>query len=253
MISFKTEKWQISNIDTVLFDKDGTFIDLHHFWGKMTELRSKEIIKRYNLQENYFEKLCLYLGYDINSKKMLDNGITALYSRIKIIKLFKEKLLDININISTEELTQIFDYVNAIFYKDMIKYTKPINEAIDFIKELRKKNIKIGIVTSDSLESTNLTIKNFNWEKLFDIAVGRECSTQTKESGALSKIALEKLNSKPETTLMIGDAPMDYLAAKNAGINNIILCATGQLSKEKLLKTTKFTVKTLSEIKLVNS
>ena len=49
MINLKTDKWTISNIDTILFDKDGTFIDLHYFWGKMTEMRVEEIIQKFNL------------------------------------------------------------------------------------------------------------------------------------------------------------------------------------------------------------
>ena len=36
-------------------------------------------------------------------------------------------------------------------------------------------------------------------------------------------MALDILNSKPQNTVMIGDAPMDYIAAKNAGIENTIL------------------------------
>ena len=52
MINLKTNDWEIKNIDTILFDKDGTFIDLHYFWGKMTELRVQEIIKIYNLDKN---------------------------------------------------------------------------------------------------------------------------------------------------------------------------------------------------------
>ena len=92
MISLKTKKWELKNIETILFDKDGTFIDLHYFWGKMTELRVQEIIKRFNLTENLFGKLCLYLGYDLNSQKMLPDGITALYSRSKIIEIFKNDL-----------------------------------------------------------------------------------------------------------------------------------------------------------------
>lgn len=34
MINLKTDNFEIDNIDTILFDKDGTFIDLHYFWGK---------------------------------------------------------------------------------------------------------------------------------------------------------------------------------------------------------------------------
>lgn len=248
MINLKTDKFCIENIDTVLLDKDGTFIDLHYFWGKMTELRAKEIIKRFNLNDNYLNQLCLFLGFNLNTGKMLKDGITALYSRSKIIEIFQQDLLKLNIETTQEYLAEIFDYVSEQFYKQMVNYTKPIDEAIEFIKELHKRGIKLGVVTSDSIESTKLTLKHFDWEDLFGIAVGRECSTQTKESGALTQIALTQLNSNPKNTLMIGDAPMDYISAKNAGIDNIILVATGQLSKEELSDTTYFSINSLKEI-----
>ena len=49
---------------------------------------------------------------------------------------------------------------------------------------------------------------------------------------------------------MIGDAPMDYLAAVNAGIEKTILVATGQIEKESLLETSPYTVNTLNEIEI---
>lgn len=248
MLSLKTQNWQINEIETILFDKDGTFIDLHYFWGKMTELRAFSIIEKYNLSKTDLSKICLFLGYNPETKKMIPDGITALYSRSKIIELFQKELLSLNINVSKEELETIFDNVSQDFYKNIETYTKPIDSAIEFIKKLHSKNIKLGIVTSDSIESTNLTIKQFGWEKFFDVVIGRESSPYTKESGEPTKLALDKLNANPKTTLMIGDAPMDYISAKNAGIDKIILVATGQISKEELLKTTNFVVSTLDEI-----
>ena len=250
MIKLSTEKWSVENIETVLFDKDGTFIDLHFFWGKMTQLRALELIKIFNLKDNDFEKLCLILGYDIKSKKMLSNGITALYSRIKIIEILKNKLEELGVNTSIQELENIFDRVSEVFYKNIEKYTKPIPEAIKFIKELRKKGIKIGIVTSDSVKSTNLTLKQYNWENLFDVVIGRESSEHTKESGEPTKLALKLLNADPKTTLMIGDAPMDYVSAKNAGIENVILVATGQIDTTSLQYICNKTCEDLMKIKI---
>ena len=248
MISLKTQDWQLDNIDTVIFDKDGTFIDLHYFWGKMTELRVAEILKRYNLPKDNFQELCLRLGYDINSGKMLSDGITALYSRAIIIQIFCKDLKDFRVDISEKELEEIFDYVNTIFYKEMVKYTKPINSAVEFIKKLRKTDVKIGIVTSDSKESTELTLKHFDWENLFDIVIGRESTKETKESGIPVKLALEQLNACSENTIMIGDAPMDYIAAQNAGVEKTILVATGQIDKKDLLKTFDYVLDSLEEI-----
>lgn len=249
MINLKTENWQIDNIETVLFDKDGTLIDLHFFWGKMTELRAQAVIKRYNLNENEFEKLCSFLGYDIKAKKMLPDGITALYSRSKIIEIFKENLKGLNTKATTQELEEIFDNVANEFYKNILDYTKPIPEAIDFIDKLYEKGVKMGIVTSDSIVSTNLTIQQFDWEKYFDITIGRESHPDTKESGKPTLLALEKLNANPKTTLMIGDAPMDYISAKNAGIEKIILVASGQIEKAILNATTSCVCQSLNEIR----
>ena len=166
MISLKTNDWEITNIETVLFDKDGTFIDLHYFWGKMTELRAEEIIKRFNINEKYFSNLCLDLGYNTKTKKMLADGITALFSRVKIIEIFTKNLEKYGIKTTEREIEIIFDFVSELFYKNMHEYTKPIEEAISFIKALNNLNIKVGIVTSDSIESTLKTINYFKQIKL---------------------------------------------------------------------------------------
>lgn len=252
MINLKTENWEINNIETCLFDKDGTFIDLHYFWGKMTEMRAKAIISHYNLShKDFFEKLCLYLGYDINSEKMLAEGITALYSRMKIIEIFNANLLNENIQSQKEEIETIFDEVSDEFYKNMIQFTKPIQSAIGFIKALKQKGVKLGIVTSDSIISTNLTLKQFAWEDLFDVVIGRESSTETKESGIPTQMALKKLSANPKTTVMFGDAPMDFISAQNAGIDKTVLISTGQIKKKDLMSVSKYTVEDLSLIRII--
>lgn len=250
MIKLKSQDWELGNIDTVLFDKDGTFIDLHYFWGKMTELRAEEIIKRYSLEDKLFSELCLKLGFDVSCGKMLSDGITALYSRPVIIRIFCEDLKSLGVETCEQEIEKIFDYVSEIFYNDMVKYTKPIETAIEFIKKLRLRGVKVGVVTSDSKESTVLTLKHFKWENLFDVVIGRESTSETKESGIPVKMALEILGSKPENTVMIGDAPMDYSAAINAGVTRTILTATGQINQEALREVSEYTVKSLDEIQI---
>lgn len=248
MISLKAPNWQIENIETILFDKDGTFIDLHYFWGKMTELRVQKIIDSFNINHECFEQLCLCLGYDIKSSKMLSDGITAMYSRSKIIEIFKNNLLDFGIKTTEKELEKIFDDVSTEFYKNMQNYTKPIASAIDFIHKLYYKGIKLGIVTSDSVESTILTLRQFGWEHLFTSVIGRESSPHIKESGEPTKLALKELDANPETTVMIGDAPMDYISAQNANIDKTILVATGQIDIETLALTSKHTIESLDKI-----
>ena len=252
MISLNTPKWEINNVETVLFDKDGTFIDLHYFWGQMTRLRVQEIINHFDLTPDYFEKLCLFLGYNPILERMLPDGITALYSRSKIIKIFKSNLATLGIEISEKDLEGIFDHISTIFYKEIQKYTKPIDSAIQFIEKLHSMGIKMGIVTSDSVESTELTLNQFGWGKYFNCVIGRESSPHAKESGEPTKLALRKLSANPKTTIMIGDTPTDYISAKNAGIEKTILVASGQLDQKTLIQTSPFVVENLSNISLLH-
>ena len=249
MIKISSADWEIDNIEAVLFDKDGTFIDLHYFWGKMTEMRAEEVIREFNLDGSLFGKICSFLGYNVNTQRMDPDGITALYSRAKIIEIFRGKLEELGVKTSEEKIAEIFDRVSLEFYKKIDECTKPINDAVDFIKKLRRLGVKIGIVTSDSVESTKLTLKNFKWEDLFDVVIGRESSSETKESGIPTKMALEKLEITSDKAIMIGDAPMDYISAKNAGIENTILVATGQVEATELRKYSPLVVKTLKDVK----
>lgn len=250
MINLKTKDWKIENVDTVLFDKDGTFIDLHYFWGKMSKMRSKECIRIFQLDATVFEKLCLSLGYNVKTGKMLKDGITALYSRPKIIEIFTKDLVSLGASATEKQVEEIFDRVSQEFYKNLPEYTKPIKEAIDFIKKIKLAGLKTGIVTSDSIESTELAINHFGWQELFDVAIGRESTKETKESGVPVSLALEKINARPGNAIMVGDAPMDYIAAKNAGIAKTILVSTGQIEKEELLNTSCYSVCSLKEIEL---
>ncbi len=251
MVTLITNKWVLDNIDTVIFDKDGTFIDLHYFWGKMTELRVLEIIKRYNLESSFYYQICKDLGYDSRSGKMFENGITALYSRVEIVRILSKKLEKYGIKISCDDIADIFDDVSEIFYLNMHNYTKPIYSAINFIKKLYNKGVNLGIVTSDSLVSTKKTLRYYDWEYLFSIIVGRESTNDTKESGIPTLLAIKELGVDVDRALMIGDAPTDYISAKNAGINNIILTATGQICYENLQSITPFVVSSLEEVEVV--
>lgn len=251
MINFQTQSWQIENVKAVFFDKDGTFIDLHYFWGKITQLRAQAIIKKFALKKECLYDLCYYLGYDLNTKKMLKDGITALYSRDKIIKIFKKDLERFNLFVSNKIIENIFDDVSTNFYKNMFDYVKPIDEAICFIKNLYQKHIEMAVITSDSVEVTKKTLEYFGWEKYFKVIIGRESTIYSKETGIPAKIALEKLNINPKDVVMIGDAPTDYLCAKKAGIEKTILVSTGQIDIEELKKTSQYVIDSLNFINLM--
>ena len=59
MADLYAKNWIIKNVDTVLFDKDGTFIDAHVYWGRIIELRIQAVMNFYQIDDKYFDELCL--------------------------------------------------------------------------------------------------------------------------------------------------------------------------------------------------
>ena len=59
---------------------------------------------------------------------------------------------------------------------------------------------------------------------------------------------MKLLNANANTTISVGDAPMDYEMAKNANLKGSILVSTGQIPETKLKQLTDTTVQNLSEV-----
>lgn len=245
MIKLFTNKWEIKNINGIIFDKDGTIIDSHVYWGKIIEERSRAIVEKYNLKSEFFDKICFSMGYSRSKKKLLSQGPVALLSREEVINAASGFLFSKGINLKNEDLENIFRKVHEAFLKKHHNYIKLLPGVLDFLELLRKEKIKVALVTSDSYENTVKIFKFLKILKYFDAVIGRETVNKPKVSGKPALKALELLNINKNSCVCIGDAPQDIIMANNSGINRCIAVATGQIGIKELKKQTPYALKTL--------
>ena len=85
MLSIYCENNVVENIDTVLLDKDGTFIDAHIYWGEIIKRRASKLIDFYKISNILFDKICLAMGYDVKINKLIESGPIALLPRNDVI------------------------------------------------------------------------------------------------------------------------------------------------------------------------
>ncbi len=248
MADLYTKNWEIKDINTVLFDKDGTFIDSYIYWGRIIALRVKAVMEFYGVCENHFDKLCLSLGYDTKSKKLIEKGPIALLAREEVINSLIAKLKEIKINSELEQISEIFKNVHKTFLDEIYDYVKPIKEAEILFKRLKEKNVRLAVVTSDMRANTELILKHLNLSEYFDIVIGKDDCTKPKKTGEPALIALDKLGANPDNTISVGDAPMDFEMAQMANLKGSILVSTGQITEQSLMKLTNTTVQSLDEV-----
>ena len=250
MINLKTHDWEIKDVKAILFDKDGTFISSHIYWGEIIRRRVRAVMDFYTISDDFFEELCLSMGLDCNVNKLIPEGPIALLARDAVIKSLKDKLKSLNISAKSEDIEQIFKDVHKEFLPEIYDSIELITEARDFFVGLKQAGVKMAVVTSDTRANTEAILEYLNLNQYFDLVIGKDDCKMAKKTGEPALVALSKLNVNAKNTISVGDASMDYEMAKNANLAGSILVATGQTPLKELKTYTNTVVESLKEVQI---
>tara|TARA_Y100000590_G_scaffold454410_1_gene601184 strand:- start:2047 stop:2670 length:624 start_codon:yes stop_codon:yes gene_type:complete len=175
----------IKNIKLILFDLDGVIIDTK----KNMQLSWKKVQKRFNLNIS-FNQYFKYIGLP--------------FEKILTKLLVKNNLADIHKTYQKESIKQL----------NKIKLYPGVQKTL---KNLRKKKIILGIVTSKDRYRTIKLINKFKMNIKIVVPPsnnlrGKPFPDQLIKAGKMAKI-------KSSYAIYVGDMLVDYKAAKNSGMN----------------------------------
>ncbi len=199
----------------VLFDIDGTLI-----WSGYAGSRAlkKTFEKLYNISEPL---------KGINPDGMTDPQI--------IKEIFKKNL---NKEPDEKEIEEVFE--NYLYYLKETVWNKDyrVMEGVrELIIELKKlKEFIVGIATGNIYEGAKIKLLPSGLWDLFEIGAFASDSEKREEILKIAKERAEKYKKcEIEKVIVIGDTPLDIIAAKKAGFISIGM-ATGNFKKEELEK-----------------
>jgi len=92
-----------------------------------------------------------------------------------------------------------------------------------YLLEQFKDNFPIAIVSNSGSNAVKRTLEKFNLNNYFDIIIHRDNAPDLKPSGLGIISALNILGVKSDRSVMIGDTPMDVLAAHDAMVQSLAL------------------------------
>ena len=187
-------------IKAIVWDLDGTLI---HF--KIDYLRARkiaiEILKKYGVP-----------------KPLLTVRISIL-ENMKFAKEFfeKEGFSKDRIN---EIIEEVDNEINKIEYEAAINATmiNGIDQVLEFAKN---KDLKQAIFTFNTKKNAEISLKNVNLLRYFNIILGRDNVTNLKPHPDHLTHICKLLNVKPDEILVIGDNLRDIEAAINVGAQSI--------------------------------
>jgi pyrophosphatase PpaX len=115
-------------------------------------------------------------------------------------------------------------------FLDNIKPFDGVSEALPLFKE---RGYKVALVTSRLTNSTMMALDHFGLTNYFDVVITADDTKIHKPDPTPVFMALDKIGSKPETALMVGDSIFDMEAAKNAGVVSVLVSYSVALPEEK--------------------
>ena len=233
--------WEVTELTGVIFDKDGTLIDLHRYWGEVVRRRSQAVITEYRLRDSDLPQLCESMGFDVHSGRLLSRGPVGLASREEVVLALQAYLASVNVETEVEALAAVFNRVHQDFLKDVEGFIEPLAGVRPFLAALHALGARMAVVTSDTVGNTRRSLDATGLAQFFDTIIGHDSTPERKTSGVPAKLALDALGCEAASTVCVGDAPMDMTMAARSGCKACIGVATGQMSETDLLHLTPYT------------
>lgn len=96
-------------------------------------------------------------------------------------------------------------------------------KVLELLDWLRMEGIRLGIITNNSSKALRIADERLRLFERFDILITRDMVDGIKPEPEGIRKALKLLKVKPGSALMVGDSPLDILAAKNARVLSIAI------------------------------
>jgi HAD superfamily hydrolase (TIGR01549 family) len=185
-------------VKAIIFDLDGTLVDSNIDFQKMKN-RSIPFLESSGVKQG------------ILSEKMTNYDI----------KKHSTKYLK-RVGVQDSETKYLFQEVAKIINKielEALETVQLIKDVEETLKELRRRQYKLGIVTRGCRDYVDAILKRLDLEKFFDAILARDDVENPKPDPEHPQKLMELLKVKPFETLLVGDRPIDDgNCAQNAGV-----------------------------------
>ncbi len=188
----------MSQIDTVLFDLDGTLID--------TAPDMALALERLCDEENQPR-----LDFDTVRPRVSDGSVA-------LVKLaFGD-------DIDPERLDRLKQLYLQIYEANLAVKSRPFAEIEDLLQQLDERDIKWGVVTNKPGWLTTPLLEQLGLAQSAACIVSGDCTANRKPHPEPMHRACELAGSEPQHCLYVGDALRDIEAGNNAGMTTLVAC-----------------------------
>lgn len=251
MVNLKLHSDILPGIQAVIFDKDGTLMDLYNYWFNMVNFRVELARKKFNFNEIQQAGIMYAMGVDLKNKRLRSQGPVGLKKREVVMQAMADALADLGFAADNHLCSEIFLEADRISLEHLAEIIRPINGLADLIGRLHSRGAKIAIATTDKTERAVLAMKILGISEKIDMVVGEDKVKNYKPYPDMLNLILRELSIDRQHAVMVGDALTDVEMGINAGLAASIGVCSGLTAKESLLEKTRYVIPDISYLKIV--
>jgi len=248
MVELSDGNFTIKEIELVIFDKDGTMVDLYHYWSAMIEHRAALICKNLELNDADKQELISRMGVDKKNGRLKPEGPVGLKKREIVMQAAVDYLNQKGIKETGNLCFDIFNQVDLMTAIDISPVVRPLEGLFELVHTLKNKGCKIAIATTDKTERADLAMRALKLGQSIDYIVGADMVARTKPDPESIEVILKKLQIENDSAVMIGDAFTDVQMGINARLKASIGVCSGLTQSSELRKITPYIISDISKI-----
>lgn len=251
MVSLEVNTYILHDIRLIIFDKDGTLIDLYNYWSNMVAYRVELAQKKLSFGEKSRNSIMYAMGVDTDKGKLRKEGPVGLKKREIVMQAMVDALEKMGFTDTSNLCFEIFREVDKKSIEYFPHIIRPINGMHQLIDDLKKNDCKIAIATTDKTERAQLAMNFLGIDGKVDIVVGEDLVAHCKPSPDMVNLILKELSVDRGNAVTVGDALTDVEMGINAGVKASIGVCSGLTPKERLLEKTRYVIEDISKIRVL--
>lgn len=214
----------MAKIKGILFDKDGTLIDLDATWVPVY----KAFLGREKAQGlEHTVELMQEAGYDPASGRFLPNSLLASGTTEELFQLWWPELDDDAINHKVAML-------DSEFAEIALANIRPVVPLAPFLAQLRQMGLKFGVATNDTYKSAMIQLGHLGVVSQFDDVMGADTVERPKPSGDMIRRFAGLMGLDVSEIAMVGDTLHDLAEARAGGAGLAIGVLSGSAERQHL-------------------
>lgn len=208
-------------IKGIMFDKDGTLIDMREFWYAACYETAIDILRICEVEENKenIDKMLFSCGFD-KCKNILPGTPMQSGTNDDVIDSFVRQVL----LLGGKCCSDLHDKCIKCFHQNISSKGNvvPTADLKLLFNILKEKGIKLCVATSDEFDITSYCLEKLEVKDMFDMIITADTVKQPKPNPESAYKFCEKFDIKPNEVIMVGDAENDMIFANNAGVHGIL-------------------------------